>query len=51
MGVRFGMVSNQVVGVRFVVKGGVFFFFLAMADIGGRWLILWGWLVVVDCAS
>ena len=27
MGVRFEMVSDQVVGVRFVVKGGVFFFF------------------------
>ena len=45
MGVRFGM------GMRFWLM--VFFFFLvAVADIGGRWLICgggrWLWVVVVD---
>ena len=45
MGVRFGM------GMRFWLM--VFFFFLvAVADIGGRWLICgggrWLWAVAVD---
>ena len=47
MGVRFGMVSDRVV----VVDVGFFFFLVAVADIGGRWFILWGWSVVMGCGG
>ena len=74
MSMRFGMVSNRVVGVRLccgceicgcggvslvlllilvvVFVWGFFFFLVAVADIGGRWLICgcgrWLWAVAVD---
>ena len=28
-----------------------FFFLVAVADIGGQWLIFWGWSVVVGCGG
>ena len=28
-----------------------FFFLVAVADIGGQWLLFWGWSVVVGCGG
>ena len=40
------------IGLWWLMLGFFFFFFLvAVADIGGRWFILWGWSVVMGCGG